>query len=302
MHPEGKVSGKGYAEYDAVHDRLAIACKGNEGDRDVKTQTQMRAALAALVMLPWFLMGCGQKADVADSSASEPPVVLVIGATGATGPTILAALGDDYRIRALVRDMDRARAKLPANVTLFVGDVRQPETLTPAFEGAQFVVSAVGARFVGQGELADTMNTTEMVDYEGVKHLAGAARTAGVKHFVLISAMGVTNPEHSLNRFDNIMQWKLKGENALRASGVPYTIVRPGGLSDEAGGTLGTLVTQGDNHGIGQTNRIDVARICVRALTDPAARNVTIEVVKDASQPVVPPDGDVFSGMKADVP
>ena len=61
-------------------------------------------------------------------------------------------------------------------------------------------------------------------------------------------------------------------------------------------------MTQGDNHGTGQTNRIDVARICVRALTDPAARNVTIEVVKDASQPVVPPDGKVFSGMKADVP
>jgi uncharacterized protein YbjT (DUF2867 family) len=198
--------------------------------------------------------------------------------------------------------MDRARAKLPANVTLFVGDVRQPETLTPAFEGAQFVVSAVGARFVGPGELDDPMNTTEMVDYEGVKHLAEAARTAGVKHFVLISAMGVTNPEHAHNKFDNVMHWKLKGENALRASGVPYTIVRPGGLSDEAGGTLGTLVAQGDDQGVGQSNRIDVARICVRALTDPAARNVTIEVVKDASQPVVPPDGKVFSGMKADVP
>jgi len=261
----------------------------------------MSAALVALVMLPWFLMGCNQAADVADSGAAEPPVVLVIGATGRTGAPILAALGDDYRIRALVRDVDRARAKLPANVTLFGGDVRQPETLTSAFEGAQFVVSAVGARFVGQGDLDDPMNTAEFVDYEGVKHLAEASHAAGVKHFVLISAMGVTDPEHPLNRFNNIMTWKLKGENALRASGVPYTIVRPGGLSDEPGGTLGTLVAQGDDQGPGQTNRIDVARICVRALTDPAARNVTLEIVKDASQPVVPPDGDVFSGLKADV-
>jgi len=274
----------------------------NEGDRDVRTQTGISAVLAALVMLTSFLMGCGQEADVAGSSAAEPPVVLVIGATGRTGGSVLAALGDDYRVRALVRDLDRARAKLPANVALFLGDVRQPETLTPAFEGARFVISAVGARFVGQGELDDPMNTAEFVDYEGVKHLAGAARTTGVEHFVLISAMGVTNPEHPLNRFNNIMTWKLKGEDALRASGVPYTIVRPGGLTDEAGGTLGTLVTQGDKHGAGQTNRIDVTRICVRALTDPAARNVTLEVVKDASQPVVPPDGDVFSGLQADVP
>jgi uncharacterized protein YbjT (DUF2867 family) len=262
----------------------------------------MGAALAALVMLPWFLMGCSQTAATADSGASELPVVLVIGATGRTGPPILAALGDDYRIRALVRDLDRARAKLPANVALFRGDVRQPETLTSAFEGAQFVVSAVGARFVGRGDLADPMNTTELVDYEGVKHLAAAARSAGVRHFVLISALGVTHSEGSHDRMDNIMHWKFKGENALRASGVPYTIIRPGGLSDEAGGTLGTLVAQGDNQGPGQTNRIDVARICVRALTDPAARNVTLEVMKDASQPVVPPDGDVFSGLKADIP
>ena len=267
----------------------------------MKTQNKMSAALAVLVILPWLLIGCTQPAADADSGVSELPVVLVIGATGRTGGPILAALGDDYRIRALVRDLDRARAKLPANVELFLGDVRQPETLTSAFAGAQFVVSAVGARFVGKGDLADPMNTTKLVDYEGVKHLAGAARTAGVKHFVLVSALGVTHSEGGHDRMDNIMHWKLKGEDALRASGVPYTIVRPGGLTDEAGGTLGTLVAQGDNQGPGQSNRIDVARICVRALTDPAARNVTFEVVKDESQPVVPPDGDVFTGLQADV-
>jgi uncharacterized protein YbjT (DUF2867 family) len=268
----------------------------------MKTQNKTGAALAVLVMLPWLLMGCTQSAAVADSSASEPPVVLVIGATGRTGDSILAALGDEYQVRALVRDLDRARAKLPANVTLFLGDVRQPATLTSAFAGAEFVVSAVGARFVGKGDLADPLNTTELVDYEGVKHLAGAARTAGVKHFVLISALGVTHSEGGHDRMDNIMHWKLKGEDALRASGVPYTIVRPGGLTDEAGGTLGTLVAQGDNHGPGQSNRIDVGRICVRALTDPAARNVTLEVIKDDSQPVIPSDGDVFTGLQADVP
>jgi uncharacterized protein YbjT (DUF2867 family) len=268
----------------------------------VRIRTQIRVLLAVMAMLPWFLMGYTQTAVAESSSASEQPVVLVIGATGRTGAPILAALGDDYLIRALVRDLDRARAKLPANVELFLGDVRQPETLTSAFAGAQFVVSAVGARFVGKGDLADPMNTTELVDYEGVKHLAEAAHTAGVKHFVLVSALGVTHSEGGHDRMDNIMHWKLKGEDALRASGVPYTIVRPGGLTDEAGGTLGALIAQGDDQGAGQSNRIDVARICVRALTDPAARNVTFEVVKDESQPVIPSDGDVFTGLQADVP
>jgi uncharacterized protein YbjT (DUF2867 family) len=268
----------------------------------MKIQAGKGAALIGLLMFLWLLTGCGQSVEVADSAVSEAPIVLVIGATGNTGDSLLEALGDSYRIRALVRDLDRAREQLPANVELFLGDVREPATLTPAFEGAEFVVSAVGARFVGRGELADPQNTTELVDYEGVKHLAEAAYTAGIKHFVLISAMGVTRTGGALDRLDNIMYWKLKGENALRASGVPYTIVRPGGLTDEPGGTLGTLILQGDNHGPGQSNRIDVARICVRALTDPAARNVTLEVVKDDSQPVVPPNGDVFAGLQADAP
>jgi hypothetical protein len=50
--------------------------------------------------------------------------------------------------------------------------------------------------------------------------------------------MGVTDPDHMLNKIlDNVLVWKLRGEDALRAAGVPYTIVRPGGLQDGPGGS-----------------------------------------------------------------
>ena len=46
--------------------------------------------------------------------------------------------------------------------------------------------------------------------------------------------------------FDNVLIWKGKGEDAVRASGVPYTIVRPGGLTDKPGGQSGVRLEQGD--------------------------------------------------------
>ena len=81
----------------------------------------------------------------------------------------------------------------------------------------------------------------------GVKALAEAAKAAGVSQFILVSSMGVTHPEHQLNAMlDNILEWKLKGEDAVRATGINYTIVRPGELTNEPGGQRGVRIMQGD--------------------------------------------------------
>jgi len=61
----------------------------------------------------------------------------------------------------------------------------------------------------------------------------GGTNRAGVERFVQISSMGVTNPYHYLDKnLDNVLRWKLRGDEVLRASGLRYTIVRPGGLTD----------------------------------------------------------------------
>jgi uncharacterized protein YbjT (DUF2867 family) len=58
-----------------------------------------------------------------------------------------------------------------------------------------------------------------------------AAKVAGVKQVVLVSSMGGTDPNHPLNKLGdgNILQWKRKAEQYLIASGIPYTIIHPGG-------------------------------------------------------------------------
>jgi uncharacterized protein YbjT (DUF2867 family) len=52
-----------------------------------------------------------------------------------------------------------------------------------------------------------------------------------VDHIVLISSMGVTMKDHPLNRLGNILKWKKQSEDYLMSSGIPYTIIHPGGKS-----------------------------------------------------------------------
>lgn len=230
-------------------------------------------------------------------AAGAKPVVLVIGATGKTGGAAveqLAARGT-VSVRALVRDAAKS-AKLPAGVEVVQGDIREPATLAPAFKGATYVISAAGSSGDWFGD-----NRPERVDYEGTRNVAAAAKAAGVKHVCLVSSMGVTHPEHPLNqRLNRILEWKLKGEDALRASGVPYTIVRPGGLRDDPGGQVGVKAMQGDTlESQGTIARADVAAACVASLTLQAARNVTFEVIAAPGTP--PADwAKVYAGLQPD--
>ncbi len=237
-------------------------------------------------------------AGAADAPVRAPTagLVLVVGATGRSGAALVNALKTQgfTRVRALVRDPTTARAKVGEGIELVRGDVRDPASLVAALGGVDYVVSSLGSN-----TFDDPANSPEKVDYEGVRNLATAARTAGVKHYVQVSSLGVTNPKHPLNRFGKVMEWKLKGEAALRASGVPYTIVRPGGLGDGPGGKTGITVGQGDTMASGAIQRADVGTVCVKALGNPEAFGKTFEIV--AGKPGDTVDwGRFFAALKSD--
>ncbi|MBF2007652.1 MAG: CIA30 family protein [Chlorogloeopsis fritschii C42_A2020_084] len=120
---------------------------------------------------------------------------------------------------------------------------------------------------------------------ESIKAYGGTS----VPQFILVSSAGVTRPGRvginldeeppavRLNdQLGGILTWKLKGEDSLRASGIPYTIIRPCALTEESGGKE-LIFEQGDNIR-GKISREDVAEICVQVLKEPQARNVTLEV------------------------
>jgi uncharacterized protein YbjT (DUF2867 family) len=112
---------------------------------------------------------------------------------------------------------------------------------------------------------------------------------ANLPQFILISSAGVTRPNRPginleeeppavrLNdQLGGILTWKLKGEDSLRTSRIPYTIIRPCALTESEGGKE-LIVEQGDNIK-GKISREDIAELCVAALQQPKACNLTFEV------------------------
>lgn len=253
--------------------------------------TDLRCRLPALLGTVLLLLVAGLSR--ATAAAATGPVA-VAGASGRTGSLVvreLAAAG--YQVRALVRSGPGQPGRFSDGVEVVVADVRQPDTLRPALAGAVALVITIGAR-PGDGD-----NSPEQVYYLGVRNLASAAAAAGVQQVVLVSSAGVTRPDHPLNRlFDNVLAWKARGEDALRASGVPFTIVRPGGLTAVDAGPGPVRLAQGDT-GAGFIPRADVARLCVAALREPGARNRTFEAYAGGGE--TPPDwGKLFNALVPD--
>lgn len=138
--------------------------------------------------------------------------ILVAGATGGLGRHLVQQLkARDYQVRALVRDETKVGQLLGTDVEIVVGDTRHYQTLPPALAGIRRLVCATDThQFQGP-------NSPKHVDYEGVCHLTKAATEAGIDHFVLVSSIGVTQPDHPLNRLGQVLTWKLKEETCLRA-------------------------------------------------------------------------------------
>ncbi len=129
--------------------------------------------------------------------------------------------------------------------------------------------------------------------------------------FIMISSAGVTRPgKPGLNleeeppavrlndQLGGILTWKLKGEDVIRSSGIPYTIIRPCALTEKAGEQALSL-DQGDTMK-GQVSREDIAELCIQALNQPQASNVTFEVKSEQNGHAAGDWQGLFSSVKPD--
>lgn len=203
----------------------------------------------------------------------------VAGATGQTGCRIVQQLVErDIPVRAFVRDLEKAKAILPPQVELVLGDVLNPDCLAEALADSRLVFCATGA--------APSFDITGpyRVDYEGTKNLVNAAKSQGIEHFVLVSSLCVSQLFHPLNLFWLILLWKKQGEEYLQRSGLTYTIVRPGGLKNEDNADA-IVMESADKLFEGSIPRKKVAQVCVEAIFEPASRNKIVEIVANAETP-----------------
>lgn len=209
--------------------------------------------------------------------------VLVAGATGRTGNEILRYLEDtDLEVVALTRD-DGERTNLLAHGAdeVILGDLLDTRDAASAVSGCDAVLCAVGS-----GATIDPLLGRDIVDGQGVKNLVSAAVAAEVEAFVFESSIGVGDSVEMLPTVFRLMlgpilKAKNEAEAALRTSGLRYTIVRPGGLTDDPA-TEDLLVGEGGATVTGSIPRADVARLMVAALFTPEAENRTFEVVARA--------------------
>ncbi|MGB3672787.1 MAG: SDR family oxidoreductase [Phormidesmis sp.] len=215
---------------------------------------------------------------------------LVAGATGQTGQRIVERLlAEGIEVKALVRDREKAIAQLPAGIEIVVGDVLDPDSLTAAVADCQVLLSATGA--------TPSLDITGpyKVDYEGNKNLIDAAKLAQIDQFVMVSSLCVSKLLHPLNLFWGILYWKQQAEDYLKRSGVPYTIVRPGGLKNEDNDQA-IVMSSADTLFEGSIPRQKVAQVCVDAIAQPTAKNKVVEIIT-SEEAVSQPMEALFAGV-----
>jgi NADH dehydrogenase len=159
--------------------------------------------------------------------------VLVTGPTGFVGPHVVHALrAREVPVRALVRDR-RGAARLTAwGAELVEGDVTDPTSLRAACAGVDAVVHLVA---IIKGSRADF----ERVMAQGTRELVAAAGDAGVRRFVLASALGLDERSKDAVPY-YAAKWEM--ERAVRESGLEHVIFRPSFVFGKDGGVLPTFV------------------------------------------------------------
>lgn len=231
------------------------------------------------------------------SARTRTKTLLVVGATGSIGRmVVIEAIREGYAVRALVRDARRADG-LPAEAQRVVGDLTRPDTLQAAVDGVDAIVFTHGA---SGGKAA-----SEAVDYGGVRNVlcALAGRTVRI---ALMTAIGVTHRTGHYNRTTEAHDWKRRAERLVRASGMPYTVVRPGWFDHNARDQHRLVLLQGDTRHAGDPSdgavaRRQIAEVLVSSLASPAADRKTFALV--AERGAEPQDFDaLFAPLDADAP
>jgi uncharacterized protein YbjT (DUF2867 family) len=213
----------------------------------------------------------------------EDRSVLVIGGTRGTGLLIARQLAvRRVPVRVLARNLNRAIATVGAGIEVVRGDVTEESSLAAALTGIHDIVFTAGCR---SGRPV-TEARVRAVEYEGVVNTLAAAGRAGCSgRFLYMTASGVGTRSlwtFALNLYKGkTLVWRLRAEEAIRASDLAYTIIRTGVLMNSSAGARAIEVTQRALP-LSPHNRIaraDVADVFVLALHHPQTIGTTFDVV-----------------------
>jgi uncharacterized protein YbjT (DUF2867 family) len=197
--------------------------------------------------------------------------ILVAGGHGKVAHRLLKILAEQgHTARGLIRKRDQAADLEAVGAVPVLGDLENDATLDAYVKGSDAVVFAAGA---GPGS-GDARKRT--VDLGGAVKLVDAAKATGVRRYVMVSSIGAQAPDSAGGSMGPYLQAKAQADDYLRASGLDWTVVRPGGLTDDPGTGLVRVTTELGHRG--PVPRDDVAAVLAACLTMPAAIRVTFEL------------------------
>ncbi|KAB1207223.1 Protein TIC 62, chloroplastic [Morella rubra] len=252
----------------------------------------------------------------------DEDLVFVAGATGKVGSrTVRELLKLGFRVRAGVRSTQKAETLVQSvkqmkldvenssegtqpNNRLFLVcspavekleivecDLEKRDQIGPALGNASVVICCIGA---SEKEVFDITGPYR-IDYLATKNLIDAATIAKVGRFILLTSLGTNKigfPAALLNLFWGVLIWKRKAEEALLASGLPYAIVRPGGMerpTDAYKETHNVSLSQEDTLFGGQVSNLQVAELmAVMAKNRSLSYCKIVEVIAETTAPLTP--------------
>ena len=177
-----------------------------------------------------------------------------------------------HGVRGIIRKPEHAADLEAIGVEPVVADMEREESLTPHVEGADAVVFAAGA---GPGSGPERKKT---VDFGAAVKLADAAREAGARRYLMISSIGAHDPASGPEQMRPYLEAKAAADEAVAASGLDHTIVRPGFLTDDLG--TGKVEVHTDFGHSGQIPRDDVAATLAACLDEPATIGKAFELLR----------------------
>jgi uncharacterized protein YbjT (DUF2867 family) len=198
--------------------------------------------------------------------------IVIAGGHGKIALRLCKLLSDSgHEVRALIRNVKHADDVRAAGGVAVEADLEVKEDYSDWVQGADVVVFAAGA---GPGSGAERKRT---VDLGAAVKLRDAAVAVGATRYLMVSSMGAGDPASAAEEMRPYQQAKHDADQAVMESELVWTIVRPGGLTDDEGtGTVAVAESLGRQ---GQVTRDDVAAVLAACLTKSATERKVFEVL-----------------------
>jgi len=207
---------------------------------------------------------------------TERTHIFLAGASRGVGLEIAKCLTEQkMQVTALLRSPNPSPELAAMGIKVALGDALDTDAVLAAMTGGEPIYAVIST-------IGGLPKDGERADYLGNKNLIDAAVKAGVQKFILVSSIGSGNSAAALQQqvletLGPVLIEKEKAENHLIASGMIYTVIRPGGLKSEPATGNGVLTE--DCRVAGTIHRADVAQLVCRCLVSDVANNKVLSAV-----------------------